>query len=531
LIIFLDILNSALAKLRSNFRKLFPYSTDVCIEIIDALSSNVSTQSQIKLTLSQFFTRDHTSLSHAVSSYYKPRNIGANDSKKLKQDVDRNIQNVLCQHLNNHPKDYNLFAIDATPHKRPHAKKLTDKSFVYSPGTISSVKPIVVGHKYSYVNYLTEENHWALPIDIKRVTTTENDTVVGVEQWTNIINDEKNQLNDKTAVGVFDSAYSNAYAMSKCVETKSENSIFIARIRGDRVLMRPSVIESKGKRGRPSIFDIQNPFKLKDNSTWGNPTASKEIDWQTKKGKNHSVQITMWDNLRMRGHKDAQIQHTPLNLVRISVSDKDGKTIYKNPLWLIMVGNWPIDWFIERYWYFYCARFDIEHYFRFGKQRLLMSSFQTPETSSEENWMIFVMVAYHQLYHARIMARNLPNDWERNKVSNHKSLPPSRVQRDMPRLLQELPTITTEVKTRGIPKGRKVGEKTKTRDDSSVVRKSAPKTAPKANININWEVESNGNILKPNIKCRGIDKSKIPTEIMTTFQNVEHVVPKITSPP
>lgn len=527
----MDISNSALAKLRSNFRKLFPFSTDVCIEIIDALSSNVSTQSQIKLTLSPFFTRDHTSLSHAISSYYKPRNSSANDSQKLKQDVDGNIQNVLCQHLDNHSKDYNLLAIDATPHKRPHAKKLTDKSFVYSPGTISSIKPIVIGHKYSCVNYLTEENHWALPIDIKRVATTENDTVVGVEQWTNIINDEKNQLKDKTSVGVFDSAYSNAYAMSRCVETKSANSIFIARIRGDRVLMRASVIESKGRRGRPSIFDIQNPFKLKDNDTWGKPTASKEIDWQTKKGKKHSVQITMWDNLRMRGHKDAQIQHTPLTLVRITVSDKDGKAIYKNPLWLIMVGNWPIDWFIERYWYFYCARFDIEHYFRFGKQRLLMSSFQTPETSNEENWMTFVMIAYHQLYHARIIARNLPNDWERNKVSNDEALPPSRVQRDMPRLLQELPTITTEVKPRGIPKGRKVGEKTKTRDDSQVVRKSAPKTTPKANININWEVESNGNILKPSIKCRGIDKSNIPAEIMTTFQNVEHVVPKSTSPP
>jgi hypothetical protein len=159
----LNILNSALAKLRSNFRKLFPYSTDACIEIIDALSSNVSTQSQIKLTLSPFFTRDHTSLSHAISSYYKPRNSSANDSQKLKQDADRNIQNVLCQHLDNHSKDYNLFAIDATPYKRPYAKKLTDKSFVYSPGAISSIKPIVVGHKYSCVNYLTEENHWALP--------------------------------------------------------------------------------------------------------------------------------------------------------------------------------------------------------------------------------------------------------------------------------------------------------------------------------------------------------------------------------
>lgn len=160
-----------------------------------------------------------------------------------------------------------------------------------------------------------------------------------------------------------------------------------------------------------------------------------------------------------------------------------------------------------------------------------MSAFQTPETSNEENWMIFVMMAYHQLYHARIVARDLPNDWEKNKESSQESLPPSRVQRDIPRLLKELPSITTVVKARGIPKGHKSGETTKTRANSSVVRKSASKPAPKASININWPVENNGDILKPSIKCKGMDKSDIPTEIMNTFQNIENVVPKSTSPP
>ena len=60
-------------------------------------------------------------------------------------------------------------------------------------------------------------------------------------------------------------------------------------------------------------------------------------------------------------------QDTPLNIIRINLSDKGGKAIYKKPSWLIMVSNWPIDWFICRYWYFSCARF--------GKQRLLMSVF------------------------------------------------------------------------------------------------------------------------------------------------------------
>jgi hypothetical protein len=527
----MDILNSGLAKFRNCFRKVFPYNRDTCIEIIDALSSNTSANSQIKITLSDFFTRRHTSMSRAISSYYKPRDMNVDDSTKIKEDADKGIQNMLCQHLEENTKDYHLFAGDVTPNKRSYAKKLTDKGFVYSQGSISSTKPVVIGHKYSYVNYLTEENNWALPIDVKRISTTDKDTVVGVKQWTDIINDKNNNLNHKTSVGVFDSAYSNAYAISKYIETEPDNSVFISRIRADRVFMRPSVIKYKGKRGRPSIYDIQNPFKLKDDSTWGKPTDSQQIDWQTKKGKNHKVEITMWDNLRIRGHNDTSIQHRSLTLVRINVSDKDGQDIYKNPLWLLMVGNWPMHWFICKYWYFYCARFDIEHYFRFGKQRLLMSSFQTSETSNEENWMIFVMLAYHQLYHARTIANNLPNAWERKKPSDLKALPASRVQRDMPRLLKELPSITTEVKARGIPEGCKVGESTKTRPNSPVIRKSTPKPVKKGSININWLVENNGDILKPQIKCKGIDKSDIPAEIMATFHNVENIVPNYTPPP
>jgi hypothetical protein len=527
----MDILKSGLAKLRDCFRTLFPYNTDGCIETIDSLSSNISAKSHIEITLNPLFTRSHTTLSHVVSSYYKPRDADAEESKKLKDEVNKNIQNTLCQHIEKHTKDYNLFAIDVTPYKRPHAKKVTDKGFVYSKASISSANPVVIGHKYSYVNYLTEENHWALPLSVKRVATTEKDTVVGVSQWTDIISDPANNLDGKTSVGVFDAAYSNAYAINSFVEGKTEKSILIARIRGDRVLMRPNLIPHDGKQGRPSMFDKPNPFKLKEDDTWGDPKDTQQVDWETKKGKNHTVEIMVWDNLRMRGHKDAHIQHIPLTVVRITVSDKDGKEIYKNPLWLLMVGNWPIHWLISKYWHFYCARFDIEHYFRFGKQRLLMVAFQTSETINEENWMQFGMVAYHQLYHARNLAKDLPRAWEKKRKNNQAALSPSRVQRDMPRLLEALPKITTQVKARGIPEGRKAGEKIGSRIDSDVVRKSTAKPLPKAHINIIWSIENNGDILKPKIKYKGIEKSNIPEEIMETFQNVENVVPACIPPP
>ena len=93
-----------------------------------------------------------------------------------------------------------------------------------------------------------------------------------------------------------------------------------------------------------------------------------------------------------------------------------------------------------------------------------------------------------------------------------------------------MPKITIEVKARGIPEGRKAGENIGSRIDSDVVRKSTAKALPKPHINIIWSIENNGNVLKPKIKYKGIEKSNIPEEIMKIFQNVENVVPACIPP-
>jgi IS4 transposase len=53
-------------------------------------------------------------------------------------------------------------------------------------------------------------------------------------------------------------------------------------------------------------------------------------------------------------------------------------------------------------------RFDIEHMFRFSKQRLLMMQFQTPDVEHEENWIRLVMLSYVQLWAAKELATHLP---------------------------------------------------------------------------------------------------------------------------
>jgi hypothetical protein len=60
----------------------------------------------------------------------------------------------------------------------------------------------------------------------------------------------------------------------------------------------------------------------------------------------------------------------------------------------------------------YLQRYDLEHFFRFGKQKLLLDKFQTPDEKHEEHWWQLVALAYLQLWAAKDMASNLPRPWE-----------------------------------------------------------------------------------------------------------------------
>jgi hypothetical protein len=86
---------------------------------------------------------------------------------------------------------------------------------------------------------------------------------------------------------------------------------------------------------------------------------------------------------------------------------------------------------------------------RFGKQRLLMTEFQTPDVEHEENWIRLVMLAYVQLWAARELATHLPRPWERYlEQNNDKIVNPSVVQRDFQRIISLIGTHLINKKQR-----------------------------------------------------------------------------------
>jgi len=519
----MHLLSSALHKFRSKLRKMFSYNQDACVELVDALSCNGNASSVTELSLSM--ERSYSSISHCISDYYKPRGAAPDDYKNEKIIVDKNIENILCQQIGNIDSNFHVFATDVTPYKRSYSKKLEGKSYIYDSSNGKVGVPISIGHKYSAVGYITNDKHWALPVSVKELSIDEKESSFGVRQWLNVVNDSKNRFQDKPSVGLFDAAYSNAYGIDAFIKNKEVISIFISRLRSTRILMRPykntnGEIDQSGR----NFFDLENPFSLSEEETWGAPSERKTVSWLTKRGKSRKVEIQLWDDLRMRGRNDCPVQKAKLTVIKIYVTDDKDKKVYKNPLWLVAAGDVELISSLELYWSFYKSRFDMEHFFRFGKQRLLLDAFQTPDQLSENNWMLFPVIAYHQLYHARVVAEEVYRQWDKKRqFNNDESLSPAMTQRDMGRVINSMPRITLENKARGISSGRNEGQTLLNREDSPVNKKTPKNKVNKASIVIIPPSGNNIKNSKPQIKYNGVDKSDLSPELSIHLNKIMEI--------
>lgn len=171
--------------------------------------------------------------------------------------------------------------------------------------------------------------------------------------------------------------------------------------------------------------------------------------------------IQAWHNLLMPGKnkpKRLPMHKHPFTLVRIVYLDEEGNPLFKRPLWLIVMGDRRHELSLEHIYQAYAARFDLEHFFRFGKQKLLLADFQTPEVEREEHWWQLTHLAYAQLWMARHVAHALPRPWERSlPVMKQRRMSPTLVQRDFARIIRQLGTPAQPPKPRGNSPGRQMG--------------------------------------------------------------------------
>ncbi|MCP4422361.1 MAG: transposase [Chloroflexi bacterium] len=148
-------------------------------------------------------------------------------------------------------------------------------------------------------------------------------------------------------------------------------------------------------------------------------------------------------------------------------------------MWLLAIGKKRHELGAQDIYEVYGQRYDLEHFFRFCKQKMLLASFQTPEDVREEKWWQLVHLAYAQLWVARHVTRSLPRPWERNlPAMKNRLMSPTLVQRDFGRIIRQIGTPAKAPKVRYISPGRPKGTKLTARPRRKVIVKSQQKAKP-----------------------------------------------------
>lgn len=466
-----------LQQFRQKLYESFPRRADALIDLVDALSSNTTARSVVELSLSPLFRRGYGSVHDSIDNFFQATSIEVASSGR-RQREQRLIRLIASQLRPPQEEKFWLFGVDVTPGPRPFARTLPDRTFVYQPNPIRGNKPVAIGHQYSALLAFPEKATpkappWVVPLSIRRVTSQESKATVGVEQVSALLTDDTLPFHDDLCVTVADSDYSRLPYLGPTV--KHDNLVTIARVGSNRTFHRSlAMTEGNNPQGHPTWYG--ECFSLKDATTWGEPDEVAQTTFTTRRGQTYTVKLEAWHNLLMHGSRAFAMHQHPFTLIRAQVTDSEGRTVFQRPLWLIVIGSRRHRLSLLDAWRAYGRRYDLEHFFRFGKQRLLMASYQTPDVEHEENWWQIASLAYVQLWLAHPLAEALPRPWEcylpRPKVG---LASPSAVQRDFGRIIGRIGTPTVVPKRRGKSPGRKKGERPGRRERHPVLKKGAAK--------------------------------------------------------
>jgi DDE superfamily endonuclease len=477
---------SELQSFRKQLYNQFEHRADSTMDLLDALCSNNHAPSVVHLSLNPLFRAGYSGLFKAIGESLSVElseadELQADDIPQLKEEQLQFLD--LIAQVVPAPKQRHFFLMgqDCTSIGRPFAKTLEDRGMVHQPTAIKGNKPITFGHSYSLVAVLPERTDedapWSIPLDMSRVATKSNSTQQGIAQLNTVLSKPNMPWTDELCVLVVDSAYGNHKFLSPLQEHK--NLVIVARSRSNRVFyQRPIPSEKPPGKGHPTWYGER--FDLKDQQTWHEPSQVDCTSYQTRRGRRINVTITAWHHMLMRGSKDMPTHQCPFTLLRIVSADESGQSLFR-PMWLIVMGERRSEISSVQAYQSYRQRFDLEHTFRFQKQNLLLSAFETPDVEHAQQWVYLVMLAYVELWAAHALAVALPRPWEIYlKPDASARISPSKVQQDWNRIAAQLGTPAIAPKLRGKSSGRQLGQTQTLRPRLPVVKKGkAQKPVPK----------------------------------------------------
>lgn len=467
----LDEIVPVLKRFRDKIYHFFPSRQDASMDLVDSLSSNTSANSVVELSLNPLHRRNYCSITRVVDEFYKSTDPGQIQAQN------KAITRIISEHcISRKERHFHLFGVDCTPNPRVFSPTLEDRGYVYAPNTVAGNTPVTIGHQYSIAAYLPEKSAalappWIIPLSCERVSTSQRGIMVGMQQLSDCIQSQASFKNE-LCVSMGDCAYSHPDCLWEA--KKNPNQVHISRARNNRVFNYPfEAPDGPRGKGRPTHYGDRH--ELRDPITWRAPDETLKFELTSKKGKQQIVEIECWDTMIMRGNHQSIVYDYPFRLLRVCVYKASGELLFKRPLWLIAAGTRRNELSMLDIFNSYRQRFDLEHFFRFGKDRLLMNKIQTPDVRHEEAWWQLVMLAYAQLFLVRNLAENTLRSWEKYSRALRSPIQeksPTQTQRDFTRIIREIGTPAKPPIHRNKSKGRQMGDLQVKRQIHHIILKS-----------------------------------------------------------
>jgi len=454
------------------------------VNLVTALSSETTNKSVTGLSLNPCYHYQYSSIGKSISSI----------SKDL-PGFEKQLGGLLGEFFpRTSPFGFWLLNTDSSPWIRTYANCLENRRYVYSAShKIGKNRPIAIGHEFSTVGLSMSTNGWKsgsppwnLPLSMELVPFEENRNSFTAKQVNKLLDNECLPLGKNLTVNALDSNYfSPEYIADTYHQPNLVNIIRISSSRNVWKYLTGRQVQSNrdsnsDNRGANKVYG--DKYRLNQQADWDLPCdGQSSFGISLKSGRPCIVQLQAWEGMMIRTKRGKNMKDKQFRLCKIQLLDAQTKVVlFKKPLFLGIWGKAEKKLSLEEVFWAYRARFDIEHFFRFGKQNLLLDSFQTPDESHQEAWLKIVQIAYWMLWLAQGQAQPKSKKWQqyayKNTAAYLSRIPsPSQVQQQMQIIICHFDQEPFKPKLKIKGKGRKKGDRQTKRIRHPVRRK--PKKA------------------------------------------------------
>ena len=256
---------------------------------------------------------------------------------------------------------------------------------------------------------------WCPPLSLQRIRSEEDTNAVAVEQIMSLMQDETLPFGKHLCLLRADGSYGKAIFLSPLYEL--DDLVLIVRLRpGMKVWTKAPDADPTG--GARRIFG--DKLYLTDTSQWktyhkkGVPyqvwqeamceqTPDEHLEKQALLANHRTVilDIRRWNDMLIRTKGGASMKDKPLDVLRVQVLDaKSRQPIFDRPMFLAISGKRKSQVDNAQAQEQYRERYDVEPFYRFAKNKLLMDKLQTPLVEHLDNWLNIVQISSWLLFTA-----------------------------------------------------------------------------------------------------------------------------------